>query len=478
MIPTSTANTPELNGPGLADPLVGPLAGLLATDSSSFLPTSAAANIERKQKEIRYQALKQSIHIEIVASLDLAAAEGLTPEQIQSQIRPFVKDYLERSDHRKLSEETKKRLEEELYDEMFGVGPLESLLKDHTVSDILVNNPYDIFIERSGQLEPSDVVFADQQHLLRVIQRIASFVGRRVDEVSPMVDARLPDGSRVNAVIPPLALDGPKLSIRRFGKNRIHLADLIRNGSISEEIATFLCAAVRARCSILISGGTGSGKTTLLNALSSQIPEDERIVTIEDSAELMLQHRHVARLETRPPNSEGSGEYTQRDLLKNTLRMRPDRIIVGEVRGAEVLDMLQAMNTGHEGSLTTVHANDSRDALLRLEMMIALSGIELPLKVVRSYIASGIHLVVHVARLNGGVRRLTKVSEILRAEDGYKINDIFAYQRSGVDDSGKTTGHFEAFSYVPECCTRIKEMGIEIDSEIFAATNSLSQGAQ
>ena len=450
--------------------------------SSGLAPASGAAvrsaDDIAKRDEIQFQKLKQKIHEQIVGSLDLAAAEGLTQQQIQEQIGPFVKKYLDTTTDIAIPAADKTRLQDEIYDEMFGVGPLEPLMDDPTVSDILVNHPHEVFVERHGQLEPTQIVFADEAHLLRVIQRIASFVGRRIDEVCPMVDARLPDGSRVNAVIPPLALDGPKLSIRRFGKTHLQLDSLIGNGTLSSDIAHFLSAAVKARNSILISGGTGSGKTTLLNALSSQIPHHERIVTIEDSAELLLQHRHVARLETRPANSEGAGEYTQRDLVKNSLRMRPDRIIVGEVRGAEVLDMLQAMNTGHEGSLTTVHANDAPDALLRLEMMIALSGIELPAKVVRSYIASGIDLVVHLSRLNGGVRRIMRVAEILPSADGYQIKDVFRFKRSGLDDAGRAIGKFESAAYTPQCYFQFEELGIKFDSDVFTSAHRLGRGGK
>ena len=380
-------------------------------------------------REVRYQELKQAIHREIVGSLDLVGE--LTDEQISQQLGPFVGEFLEKNNSN-VEDEWRGRLIQELPCEMFGLGPLEKLMKDPTISDVLVNHQHQVFIERHGLLEKSDVMFADEEHLLRIIQRIAALVGRRIDEVSPMVDARLADGSRVNAVIPPLALDGPKLSIRRFGKNFLVLDALVKNQTLTAELASFLSSAVRARVSMMISGGTGSGKTTLLNALSSAISRDQRIVTIEDSAELLLDHPHVARLETRPANSEGSGQYTQRDLVRNSLRMRPDRIILGEIRGAEALDMLQAMNTGHDGSLTTIHANDTYDAIARLEMMVAMTGLDLPTRVVRSYIARGIELVVQLVRLANGQRRITRVSELEYSPTGELVlQDLFHESSDG-----------------------------------------------
>ena len=431
--------------------------------------------------EIKFQKLKTQIHESLVASLDLVAANGMTDQQLRHELKPFIENEL--SDlslsNKTLSKENRSRLEKELHDEMFGVGPLEKLLADPTVSDILVNHPHEVFIERNGQLESTNVVFADSAHLLRIIQRIVSQVGRRVDEISPIVDARLPDGSRVNAVIPPLALDGPKLSIRRFGKHHLQLDSLLQNGSLTRSMSDFLSAAVQAKVNILISGGTGAGKTTLLNALSAQIPASERIVTIEDSAELILQHRHVARMETRPPNSEGVGEFTQRDLVRNSLRMRPDRIIVGEVRGGEALDMLQAMNTGHEGSMSTIHANDTQDAISRLELMIAMTKLDLPLPVVRSYIASGINILVHVARLKGGVRRVTRVSELSKTDVqtsvdgvGYRLNDIFSFRRTGTDVDGIAAGHFEISSRPPECLAKFEEAGVSFDAGVFQDSTS------
>ena len=455
----------------------------LATYPDSATPIYSATNAinsvstESKQ-EVQFQLLKQSIHQELVGSLDLVSAEGLTPEQFQRQLKPFVGRSIKEhaSD---LSVEQRERLEAELYEEMFGIGPLEKLMRDPTVNDILVNHPYEVFVERNGQLELTDVVFADAAHLMRIIQRIASSVGRRIDEVSPMVDARLPDGSRVNAVIPPLALDGPKLSIRRFGKLHLTLDRLVENSTMTQPIANFLKAAVESRISVLISGGTGAGKTTLLNALSSCIPDDERVVTIEDSAELILQHRHVARLETRPANSEGVGEFSQRDLVRNSLRMRPDRIIVGEVRGVEAFDMLQAMNTGHEGSLTTIHANDTHDALMRLEMMVAMAGLELPHEVVRTYIGAGIGIVVQISRLKGGARRIMRVAELNFTSDGakqsYELSDVFRFKRNGLNDDGEIRGEFEIGTTVPKSVRRFEQLGIPFDVSAFTDPSPSSQ---
>jgi len=369
----------------------------------------------------------------------------------------------------RLSKQDRERMLRELEDEVFGLGPLELLMQDPTVSDILVNGPHEVFVERRGQLEPAGVVFADEQHVMRIIQRVVAKVGRRIDEVSSMVDARLPDGSRVNAIIPPLALDGPKLSIRRFGTRPITADDILANGGILPEMLKFLTAAVRARLSFLISGGTGAGKTTFLNALSAFIPANERLITIEDSAELILKHKHVVRLETRDANVEGAGLVTQRDLVRNSLRMRPDRILVGEVRGPEALDMLQAMNTGHEGSLTTIHANDTRDALQRLEMMVAMTGLELPILVVRQYIAAGIRLVVHLTRLQGGARKITRISEIVAVEDGsFHIEDIFGYRQTGVDAAGRAVGEFYSTGYRPACRERVRTSGVDVADAWFA----------
>ncbi len=418
--------------------------------------------------EIDFQRLKTSVHEELVESLDLAAVGEIDNEQMREEVRELSGDIVKRR-RLNLPKETRSRLLEELQHEVFGLGPLEGLMDDPTISDILVNGPGEVYIERLGRLEPTGIVFADDQHVMRIVQRVVAKVNRRIDEVSPMVDARLPDGSRINAVIPPIALDGPKLSIRRFGADRLTTEALLANGSMSQSMATFLEAAVAARTSFLISGGTGAGKTTLLNALTAAIAHDERIVTIEDSAELLLQHRHVARLETRPENTEGKGEISQRDLVRNSLRMRPDRILVGEVRGAETLDMLQAMNTGHEGSLTTIHANDTLDALARLEMMVAMTGFELPVSVVRQYVTAGIKLVVHVARLKGGARRVMSISEIVGLENGdYQLEEIFGFRQQGLDQDGVAKGEFYTTGYQPKCIENFADEGVEVPASVFA----------
>jgi len=417
--------------------------------------------------ELRFQQVKVSIHEELVDSLELSLLAQVDPEQTADRVRNVAEEIC-RERSRQVDDIDWDRMLRELEYEVFGLGPIEPLMHDETISDILVNNAYEVYIERRGMLEETDILFADDTHLTRIIQRIVSRVGRRIDEVSPMVDARLPDGSRVNAVVPPLALDGPTLSIRRFGADPLKINDLVKLGSLTQEIVDFLAAAIEARISFLISGGTGSGKTTLLNALTRFMPQDERLVTIEDSAELLLQHRHVIRLETRPPNTEGSGEITQRSLVRNSLRMRPDRIIVGEVRGPEALDMLQAMNTGHEGSLTTIHANDTRDALARLEMMVAMTGYELPVPVVRQYVAAGISLLVHLTRLKGGKRVALRISEILDVQDGnYEVQDIFGFRQTGVDETGTAVGEFYATGYVPQCLERMQAAGADLTDDIF-----------
>lgn len=418
-------------------------------------------------EELYYQKLKVAIHEKVVDSLDLSMLAHVAENQLAGEVEAVVREIVQ-EDHAELSATMRERLVAELYHEVFGLGPLEPLMQDDTISDILVNHPHEIYVERRGRIEPTDAIFADEHHLVRIIQRIVSRVGRRIDEVSPMVDARLPDGSRINAVIPPLALDGPALSIRRFGRKPLEIEDLVESRSVHADLVEFLGSAIDARVSFLISGGTGAGKTTLLNALTKFIPSDERIVTIEDSAELQLQHRHVVRLETRPPNNEGAGEVTQRSLVRNSLRMRPDRIIIGEVRGAEALDMLQAMNTGHEGSLTTIHANDARDALARLELMVAMSGFELPISVVRQYIATGISLVVHLSRLKGGVRRVMEVSEIVGVRDGgFHLEMICGFEQCGVNDAGIAQGEFFFTGYRPHCLSKLRAAGLRLPDEIF-----------
>lgn len=429
-------------------------------------PYQSAQHVDAFEK--RFQELKASIHQELVESLDLSKLAVANQKVLERHVR-HVADQVCRSRGEVFSQIDRERLLEGVIHEMFGLGPLEPLLADPQVTDILVNDAHTVYIERRGQLELTDVMFADDAHLIRIIQRIVGRLGRRIDEVSPMVDARLPDGSRVNAIIPPLALDGPSISIRRFGVQPLNMDDLIRNGALQPETAQFLAAAVEARVGLLVSGGTGAGKTTMLNALSAYIPENERLVTIEDSAELLLSHRHRVRLETRPANAENTGEVTQRDLVKNSLRMRPDRIIVGEVRGPEVWDMLQAMNTGHEGSLTTVHANSAADALARLEMMVAMSSINLPIQVTRQYIASGIKLIVQLARLRGGPRKLMQVAEVVGLANGeFVVQEIFGFEQTGVDKNKRATGEFYVSGYKPKMLQRIHAAGIELPPEMFA----------
>ena len=414
-----------------------------------------------------FQRLKGEIHQQLVEMIDISRLEKMDKKRLRREVRALAMRLAENTPEL-LNEIERERLIDEIMNEAFGLGPLEEFMNDPTISDILVNGPHTVYIERNGQLYETPVVFADNAHLIQVIQRIAARIGRRVDEMSPMVDARLPDGSRVNAIIPPLALDGPVLSIRRFGV-RLQAGDLLSNLTLPTEMLQFLEATVAARQNVLISGGTGAGKTTLLNVLSRFIPREERLVTIEDSAELRIQHRHVVRLETRIPNIEGVGEYSQRDLVRNSLRMRPDRIIIGEVRGPEALDMLQAMNTGHEGSLTTIHANDTRDALVRLETMVTMAGFEMPLAVIRNYVASAIRLVVQVARLKGGARRVVRVSEIvgLRKRRYYQLRDLFGFRQTGLVN-GKAVGEFYATGKLPRCLSRLHALGIDLPPEMFA----------
>jgi pilus assembly protein CpaF len=367
-----------------------------------------------------------------------------------------------------LSQDERMRLVNEVIDETLGLGPLEPLLRDPTITDILINGPRTVYVERRGRLERTNIVFHDDQHLLDIVQRIASKVGRRLDESSPMVDARLADGSRVNAVIRPLALDGALVSIRRFSAKPLLASDLIARKSVTPEIIEFLSACVKARLNILISGGTGSGKTTFLNMLSGYIPDDERVATIEDAAELQLQQPHVARMETRPANLEGNGEITTRDLVRNALRMRPDRIVVGECRGAEAFDMLQAMMTGHEGGMTTIHSNDTREAVSRLEMLIGMGGHELSMWFIRRQIASAIDIVVQCARLSGGVRRVMQVSEVTGTEgEVIAMHDLFVFEQTGLDENKVAQGHFRATGIRPTCLERLSAQGTVLDPNLF-----------
>jgi pilus assembly protein CpaF len=414
----------------------------------------------------KYYALKTRIHRKLVEQLDMSAVDNSDPT-IRDQVGELILALCEK-ENVLLNHAERQKLVSEILDETFGLGPLELLLKDPSISDILINGPRSVFVERRGRLELTDVQFRDDAHLIHVIDKIVSAVGRRCDEVSPMVDARLKDGSRVNAVIPPLALDGPSMSIRRFGRDPITWDDYIRFKSAAPEMVEFFRACVIARLNILIVGGTGSGKTTLLNNMSSFIPSDDRIVTIEDAAELRLRQPHVVRLETRPANIEGKGHITIRDLLINSLRMRPDRIVVGECRGAETLDMLQAMNTGHDGSLTTLHANSTRDAVQRVETMVMMSGFELPVKAIRQQFASAISLIVNAQRLTGGPRKITNVTEVTGMEgDVVTMQDLFQFEQKGVDDGGRAYGHMVATGIRPSFLERLKSAGCDISPSLF-----------
>ena len=414
-----------------------------------------------------FQDIKSRLHRSLINRMDLTKLSSLTQEQVHAEVSRLAESVLAQ-EAMPLSASERERLVNDVQHELFGLGPLEPLLADHTISDILVNSHSTIYIERRGKLERTDVAFKDDEHLMRVIERIVSTVGRRIDESSPMVDARLQDGSRVNAIIPPLAIDGPILSIRRFGAEPLKMAKLIEHKALTKDIADMLQMCVTARLNTVISGGTGAGKTTLLNALSAYIPESERIVTIEDSAELQLQQPHVVRLETRPPNIEGRGEVTQRDLVRNALRMRPDRIVIGEVRGGEAIDMLQAMNTGHDGSLTTVHANTPRDALSRLETMIQMTGMRLSERAMRQQVASAIDLVLQVARLSDGTRRVTSISEITGMEgDTITMQEVFMYERTGLNAQGEVIGRFRPTGIRPRFAERLKACGLQLPRVFF-----------
>jgi len=416
-----------------------------------------------------FEELKRLIHGKLVDKLDLSRVGDLEGDTLRREIR-LVVEHLCDTENPLLNRSERERLIEEILDETFGFGPLEILLKEEAVADIMINDPKNIYIEKNGRIQKSNVVFRDDQHLIQILDRIVSKVGRRIDETSPMCDARLPDGSRVNAIIPPLALDGPALTIRRFGSNPLTLEDLLRFGAFTPEMVMLLEGAIKARLNIIVSGGTGSGKTTLLNTLSSFIPGDQRIITIEDAAELQLQQDHVLRLETRPPNIEGKGQVTATDLVKNALRMRPDRIIIGECRGPEALDMLQAMNTGHEGSLTTIHANSPRDAVSRLETMISMGGVEIPMKALRHQFASAVDLIIQSNRLQGGPRKVTHITEVLNMEQETVImQDIFLFVQDGIDEDGKAFGHFESTGVRPSFMTQLEAAGVRLPSNLFAA---------
>ncbi len=434
--------------------------------------------IEKKPEPYRAQAkkiseeffqLKNKIHSRLLEMMDLTLIDSLDQNVLRSQIKVLVNRILEEEDQKvPLNLVERERLISDIEDEVMGLGPLEPFLKDDTIADILVNSHKQIYVERYGKLELSESTFKDDAHLMKIVDKIVSSVGRRIDESSPMVDARLADGSRVNVIIPPLAIDGPVLSIRRFGRDPLMLDDLVVLKALTPGICEILKGVVHCRLNILISGGTGSGKTTLLNCLSQYIPSNERIVTVEDAAELQLKQDHIVRLETRPPNIEGKGEVTSRDLVRNCLRMRPDRIIVGEVRGAEAFDMLQAMNTGHDGSLTTVHANTPRDAMMRIESMVSMANLDIPLEFMRRFIASAIHIIIQVSRLSDGTRKITSVQEITGMEGNViTTQELFSFISTGVDPNGKTKGHFRFQGVRPRFVDKFVQHGLEVNREIF-----------
>jgi pilus assembly protein CpaF len=440
----------------------------IATVTRKAAQPAAAAPVDRdvKRKQ-RMSDIKLELHRSLLDNLNLAALEHATEQELRQEINAISSEILAEKSI-VLNREDRMTLNSELFDEVTGLGPLETLLKDETVNDILVNGPQQIFVERAGKLELTDVTFKDERHLLRIIDKIVSAVGRRVDESNPYVDARLKDGSRFNAMVPPVAVDGSLVSIRKFKKDKLGIDDLVNFGAFTEEMAAYLQAAVATRLNVIVSGGTGSGKTTTLNALSSFIDNAERILTIEDTAELQLQQTHVGRMESRPPNVEGKGEVSPRDCLKNALRMRPDRIIVGETRGEEVIDMLQAMNTGHDGSMTTIHANSARDGVSRLENMIAMAGIEMPLKAVRSQISSAVNLIVQASRLQDGSRRMTSITEITGMEgDVISMQEIFRYQRVGLTPDNKIIGHFTATGVRSHFAERFRMWGYDLPSSIY-----------
>ncbi len=419
-----------------------------------------------------YQGLKTKIHRKLIERLDFSNIDLLEKDILSKEIGRIVESLIT-EENIPLSGAERESLIVDIMHETFGLGPIEPLLSDPDISDILVNRYNQVYIEKFGKLKKVDLTFRDDNHLLQIIDRIVSKIGRRVDESSPYVDARLPDGSRVNAILPPLALDGPVLSIRKFGVDPLKMSDVLAFGTLSQDMAKILEGCVKTRLNILISGGTGTGKTTLLNILSEFIPHDERIVTIEDSAELQLKQEHVVRLESRPPNIEGRGEVTQRDLVRNTLRMRPDRIIVGEVRGGEALDMLQAMNTGHDGSLSTLHANTARDALARLETMVLMAGLDLPERAIREQIASSLNVVVHLARLSDGSRKIVKISEITGMEGNTIVmQDIFIFEKKGIGPDGRVLGEFVATGVRPCFMEKFKVSGLEIPLHIFERMSS------
>ena len=473
-----TPGTPELKSipGGHSNPAPRPISTPISEATSvapvtrrqvSRVPAQAApVDKERKRKE-RLGEIKLELHKRLLDNLNLSALDTASESDLRSEIVAISGEALDEMGV-VLNREERQTLNQELYDEVTGLGPLEPLLKDDTVNDILVNGPQQVFVERAGKLMLTDTTFKDERHLLRIIDKIVSAVGRRVDESNPYVDARLADGSRFNAMVPPIAVDGSLVSIRKFKKEKLSVDDLVNFGAFTEEMAAYLQAAVATRLNVIVSGGTGSGKTTTLNALSSFIDNDERILTIEDTAELQLQQTHVGRMESRPPNVEGKGAVTQRDCLRNALRMRPDRIIVGETRGEEVIDMLQAMNTGHDGSMTTIHANSARDGVSRLENMIAMAGIEMPIKAVRSQISSAVNLIVQASRLQDGSRRMVSITEVTGMEgEVISMQEVFRYQRVGLTPDNKIIGHFTATGVRSHFSERFRMWGYDLPASIF-----------
>ena len=467
--PAAAAQPKAAPAPEAQPKAPAPAAATLRKPAARTKAEAAPADKERKRKE-RMGEIKIQLHRELLENLNLAALERASEAELRAEISSIASEILEERGI-VLNREDRQTLNKELYDEVTGLGPLETLLQDDTVSDILVNGPQQVFVEREGKLQLSDVTFKDEKHLMRIIDKIVSAVGRRVDESNPYVDARLADGSRFNAMVPPIAVDGSLVSIRKFKKDKLGIDDLVNFGAFTEEMAAYLQAAVSTRLNVIVSGGTGSGKTTTLNALSSFIDNAERILTIEDTAELQLQQTHVGRMESRPPNVEGKGEVSPRDCLKNALRMRPDRIIVGETRGEEVIDMLQAMNTGHDGSMTTIHANSARDGISRLENMIAMAGIEIPIKAVRSQIASAVNLIVQASRLQDGSRRMTSITEITGMEgDVISMQEIFRFQRVGLTPDNKIIGHFTATGVRSHFSERFRLWGYDLPPSIYEPT--------
>ncbi|MFT4784260.1 MAG: pilus assembly protein CpaF [Paracoccaceae bacterium] len=456
------------------DPALATPAGTAPARTAPPAPAQPTAQVappdkEKKRKE-RLAEIKSELHKRLLDNLNLAALETASEQDLRQEIAAISSEALEELSI-VLNKDERATLTQELFDEVTGLGPLEPLLKDDSVNDILVNGPHRVFIERDGILELSNVTFKDEKHLLRIIDKIVSAVGRRVDESNPYVDARLADGSRFNAMVPPVAVDGSLVSIRKFKKDKLGIDDLVQFGAFSDQMAAYLQAAVACRLNVIVSGGTGSGKTTTLNALSSFIDNKERILTIEDTAELQLQQVHVGRMESRPANVEGKGAVSQRDCLRNALRMRPDRIIVGETRGEEVIDMLQAMNTGHDGSMTTIHANSARDGVSRLENMVAMAGIEMPLKAVRAQIASAVNLIVQASRLQDGSRRMVSITEITGMEgEVISMQEMFRYERLGLEEGGKIVGRFTATGVRSHYADRFKQWGYDLPASIYEPT--------